>query len=114
MPNAVITHRGTGDSITSALVNDGPKNTVFLVSGTIKSDKDSQFDLVDTGRLQGTNGMVVAVHGLLPGTANVTIVATWNDSGAGIGPFTITVSVTVGGSAATGLTVTFGNPIVRP
>jgi hypothetical protein len=48
-----LKHEETGDSITSSVVNDGAKNTVFLVSGTIVSEDDSTFDIIDTARLQG-------------------------------------------------------------
>jgi hypothetical protein len=50
-------------------------------------------------------------HGLLPGTANLTVVATWNDGS--VGPFTFVLPVTVSGSAATGIVVTPGTPTVR-
>jgi hypothetical protein len=49
----VLAHEETGDSITSTIVSDGVKNTVYLVSGTIKSEDDSVFDLIDTTRLEG-------------------------------------------------------------
>ncbi len=56
----------------------------------------------------GTTGMV---HGVAPGSANLTITATWGDGS--VGPFTITVPVTVAAGPATGLDVTFGPPTVR-
>ncbi len=56
-------------------------------------------------------GMTVQGHALLPGTANLTFVATF--TAGGIGPFTITQPITVSGSAATGLVVTPGTPGVR-
>ena len=56
-------------------------------------------------------GMTFAGHGVAPGSAKVTIVATWNDSS--IGPFTIDLPVTVSQSAATGITVTPGTPTTR-
>jgi hypothetical protein len=56
-------------------------------------------------------GMGSTIHGLTPGSANLTLVATWTDGS--VGPFTITVPINVSGTAATGLTVTFGSPTVR-
>jgi hypothetical protein len=53
MPHQTLKHKGTGDSITRSLVNDGPKNTVYQVSGTISNEKDSTFDLIDTKLLAG-------------------------------------------------------------
>lgn len=46
-----LVHKGTGDSITVTLVSDGSKNTVLLVTGTIKHEDDSVFDVIDTSRL---------------------------------------------------------------
>ncbi len=56
-------------------------------------------------------GMTGAVHGLTPGTANLTIVATWGDGS--VGPFTITVPCTVTTGPVTGLVVEFGPPTIR-
>ncbi len=51
--HTVLSHEDTGDSITSSIVNDGPKNTVYLVSGTITNEDDSWFDVIDTDKLSG-------------------------------------------------------------
>jgi hypothetical protein len=56
-------------------------------------------------------GMTCAIHALLPGTATLTITATWNDGSAG--PFTVTWPITVTGGPATGLIITPGTPTVR-
>ena len=48
-----LVHEETEDSITSSLVTDGTKNTVFLVSGTINNVKDSEFDIIDVSELSG-------------------------------------------------------------
>lgn len=61
--------------------------------------------------------MVVTVHGLAAGTANVVIVATWTDGS--VGPFTITVPATISASPPPppspiiGLAVTLGTPTIR-
>jgi hypothetical protein len=57
-------------------------------------------------------GMGSSIQGVGPGTANLILVATWNDGS--VGPFTLTVPVTVTGGTATGLSVTFGTPTVTP
>jgi hypothetical protein len=64
------------------------------------------------GTVDAPVGMVVTGHFLTAGSTNLTFVATWNDKSTG--PFTITLPVTVSGSAATGITVTPGVPTVRP
>lgn len=46
-----LVHKDTKDSITISIVSDGGKNTVFLVSGTIKHEDDSVFDIIDVSRL---------------------------------------------------------------
>ena len=50
----VLTHESTGDSIRVTKVADGGKNTVLLVTGTIMSEDDSTFDIIDLKRLAGT------------------------------------------------------------
>jgi hypothetical protein len=57
-------------------------------------------------------GMSFTMSGLLPGSANVTVIATWND--ASVGPFQIVLPVTCTGGPATGIVVTPGTPTVRP
>ncbi len=56
-------------------------------------------------------GMTGTVHGAAPGSANLTVTATWNDGS--IGPFAITVPVAVTAGPATGLKVDFGSPTIR-
>lgn len=51
--HSVFEHEESGDAITSSIVSDGSKNTVFLVTGTINSKKDSVFDIIDTQKLGG-------------------------------------------------------------
>jgi len=48
-----LVHKGTKDSINVSIVSDGGKNTVLLVSGTIVSENDSVFDVVDISKLSG-------------------------------------------------------------
>lgn len=57
------------------------------------------------------SGMSCACHGVTPGTAQVTAVATWTDGS--VGPFTISFTATVGAGPATGLVITFGTPTIR-
>jgi hypothetical protein len=46
-----LVHKDTEDSITVSIVSDGGKNCVLLVTGTIKSEDDSVFDIIKTDRL---------------------------------------------------------------
>ena len=48
-----LVHKATKDNITVSIVSDGGKNTVFLVTGTIKHENDSSFDIIDVSRLAG-------------------------------------------------------------
>lgn len=48
-----LVHEDTEDSINVSIVSDGGKNTVFLVTGTIKHENDSVFDIIDVSRLSG-------------------------------------------------------------
>jgi hypothetical protein len=48
-----LVHEETQDVINVSIANDGGKNTVFLVTGVIKSEDDSVFDIIDTSRLSG-------------------------------------------------------------
>jgi len=48
-----LVHEATQDSINVSIASDGGKNTVFLVTGTIKHEDDSVFDIVDIKRLAG-------------------------------------------------------------
>jgi hypothetical protein len=56
-------------------------------------------------------GMTFRMRGVAPGSATVSVQATWNDGS--IGPFQFVLPVTVTGSAATGIVVTPGTPSVR-
>jgi hypothetical protein len=49
-----LVHKDTGDNITVSIVSDGGKNTVFLLSGVIKNEKDSVFDPIEISRLAGS------------------------------------------------------------
>jgi hypothetical protein len=51
--HTILLHEETGDSVTSTIVNDGVKNTVYLVSGTIHNEDDSWFDIIDVHALEG-------------------------------------------------------------
>lgn len=73
---------------------------------TVKSSDDTVYK-VDT-----PTGMTYAEHGVKPGSATATIVATWNDGS--MGPFSIDDPVTVSGGPAVGLTVVHGTPVPRP
>ena len=48
-----LVHEETQDVINVSIANDGGKNTVFLVTGVIKNEGDSVFDIIDTSRLSG-------------------------------------------------------------
>ncbi|CAB4240610.1 hypothetical protein UFOVP38_26 [uncultured Caudovirales phage] len=48
-----LVHKETKDSINVSIVSDGGKNTVFLVTGTITSLKDSVFDIINVAKLAG-------------------------------------------------------------
>ncbi len=61
--------------------------------------------------VDGPSGMTCVYHGVAPGTATVTLTATWTDGS--VGPFTIEDPCTVSGSAAVGITVTHGTPTIR-
>ena len=56
-------------------------------------------------------GMTFAVHGLLPGVANVLATATWTDGS--IGPFAFTLPTTVTAGPAGGIVITPGAPTAR-
>jgi hypothetical protein len=49
-----LLHKKTKDSISITLVSDGGKNTVLLVTGTILSEDDSVFDIIDLKHLSGS------------------------------------------------------------
>lgn len=111
-----------GDPVPSYLLQDNQDGS-FTVLGA--DSQGAQLDISSVATLtpaptsdntavatvDAPNGMTVACHGLTPGTANVTVTATWNDGS--VGPFVITVPVTVGAGPATGLAVTFGVPTIR-
>jgi hypothetical protein len=48
-----LVHSKTEDSVTTTIVSDGGKNTVYLVSGVIRNKEDSSFDVVDLSKLAG-------------------------------------------------------------
>lgn len=61
-------------------------------------------------------GMTSAIHAAVPApkpgaTANITLVATWNDGS--VGPFTITWPIGITAGGATGITVVPGTPTVH-
>lgn len=43
----------TSDAIFVSIATDGSKNTVLLVTGEIKSEEDSTFDIIDIKKLSG-------------------------------------------------------------
>ena len=49
-----LLHKSTKDSVTTTIVSDGGKNTVYLVSGTIAHEDDSVFDIIDVSKLSGS------------------------------------------------------------
>jgi len=79
---------------------------ISAVATLTVSSSDEALATVDT-----PVGMEVTAKFLAPGQVSIIAVATWNDGSRG--PFTITTPVTISGSAAVGLTVTFGTPTVR-
>ena len=46
-----LVHKATKDTITVSLVSDGGKNCVLLITGTIESEDDSVFDIINTEKL---------------------------------------------------------------
>lgn len=48
-----LTHAETGDEINISVINDGPRNTVYLVSGDIKDEQDSTFSILNVAELAG-------------------------------------------------------------
>lgn len=57
-------------------------------------------------------GMTFPITAVIPGTANITAGATWNDGS--IGPFTITLPATVTTGPVTGLVIDVGTPTITP
>lgn len=57
-------------------------------------------------------GTTFQIHGLAPGTANITCTGTWTDGS--VGPFIFILPVTVSVDAVVGIVVTPGTPTVRP
>jgi hypothetical protein len=51
--HTTLVHEETGDCVTTTLVTDGGKNTVFVVSGVIECVEDSSFDIIDVSKLSG-------------------------------------------------------------
>lgn len=62
--HTTLNHLDTGDSISSSIISDGNKNTVYLVSGTIVEEADSVFDIIDTSKLAGKPSNI-RIDGLL-------------------------------------------------
>lgn len=101
-------------------LNDNQDDT-FTISGVTGSGSTVDISAVATISVTSSDtsvlsvdaptGMTGTVHGLKAGTATVTIVATWNDGS--VGPFTITVDVTVSQSPVTGIVISWGTPTVR-
>ena len=58
-----ITHDKTKDSVSVTTPSDGGKNTVYLVTGTIKHEADSVFDIIDLNKLAG-NPTTMKLDGL--------------------------------------------------
>ena len=48
----IIEHKETGDVISATVVQDGGKNAVYLLTGTIKSEDDSVFSIFDLAHLK--------------------------------------------------------------
>lgn len=59
-----LNHKETGDSITTTIISDGGKNTVYLISGSIEKENDSVFDIVNTSKLSG-NPKSIRIDSLL-------------------------------------------------
>lgn len=47
MNNTIHKHKKSGDSVVTTLSNDGGTTVIMLVSGTIKGEEDSIFDIID-------------------------------------------------------------------
>lgn len=71
----------------------------------------AESDNTDVITVDPPAGMTVQGHAVLPGTATITFVATFNDGS--IGPFTVDLPVTVTAGGPTGLIVTPGTPTIR-
>lgn len=105
-----------------AFVIQDNQDATFTVFGTDAAGAQVDISSVATLTVSSDNtsvltvdppvGMGSTVHGVAPGSANLTITATWTDGS--VGPFTITQPVTCTGGTATGITVVFGTPTIRP
>jgi hypothetical protein len=51
--HTTLVHEETKDSITISKVNDGSKTSIFIVSGVVKHEDDSVFNIVDVSELSG-------------------------------------------------------------
>ena len=51
--HTTLVHEETKDSITISKVNDGSKTSIFIVSGVVKHEDDSVFNIVDVSKLSG-------------------------------------------------------------
>lgn len=98
-----------GDDTFTVLGVDAGGNTADISSiATLTATSDNPSVLtVDT-----PVGMTSAMHAVGPlGSANITAVATWNDGS--IGPFTVTLPVTVIAGPVTGVVIVPGTPTVH-
>jgi hypothetical protein len=95
------------DTVTGVDVQ-GASVDISAVAGMVPAPVSDNLTILS---VDAPNGMTYGYHALLPGTANVTLGATWTDGS--VGPFTIVQPYTVSGSAATGLVVTHGVPTIR-
>ncbi len=109
-----------GDVADSFVLLDNQDNTL-TVQGVSKAGNPVDISRVATIAVTSDSpailtvdaptGMTVAFHAVGPvGTANLTIVATWNDPAAGIGPFTIVLPGTVKAGPANSLVIDLGTP----
>ncbi len=113
-----------GDTDTNFTIFDS-EDGHYTVHGHTASGKDADISAVATLTATSDNpaiftasapvGMAGDVKAVAAGTANLVLVATWNDPSAGIGPFTITVPGVVNPTPdpVTGLGVLFGTPTIK-
>jgi len=110
--------KAAGDAFSIADNEDGS----FTVFGVDKAGNQVPIDGVatltatssdpSTLTLDTPSGATVQTHGVKPGAVTISVTATWDDGS--VGPFSLDLTGTVGGSAVAGLTATFSNPVPRP